>query len=185
MSVLNIVKFPAPVLKEKAEPIVEIDEDVQALIDDMIETILADEKSVGLAANQVGVTRRLIVVELQRYDENRNEDEEEKVREITAIINPEIVSSEGEIIYEEGCLSFPGLHFDVKRAEAVKVTGLDREGNAIELDLNGFGAVLLQHEIDHLDGILFIDRVSWVKRDLIKRKYKRMMQEREDENKPA
>ena len=185
MAVREIVTYPAPVLKKKSAPVEEMDSEVRALIDDMLDTLLDDDKSVGLAANQVGVARRVIVTDLYRYDDEGSESAEEsgvsRRERMVVLINPEITFSEGEIIYGEGCLSFPGITADIKRADHVTVKGLDRDFKPLEIDAFGFQAVLIQHELDHLDGILIIDRVSWVKRDMLKRKFKKYMAERNSE----
>ncbi len=191
MAVREIVTYPAPVLKEKSVPVEKMDAEVSTLIGDMLDTVMDDDKSVGLAANQVGVPRRVIITDLYRYDDEDDDSASgsgtetgggewkgaDRRKRMIVLINPEITFSEGEIIYGEGCLSFPGITADIKRADHVKVKALDRDFNPVEIDAFGFQAVLLQHELDHLDGVLIIDRVSWVKRDMLKRKYKKYMAE--------
>lgn len=161
MAILEIKKYPDEVLKKKAETISEINGDLQKLIDDMIETMY-NANGVGLAAPQVGVSKRLIVVDTSPREENQS---------LIVLINPEIINSEGEILSEEGCLSLPGFITRLKRKEKVIVRGLDRKGKEVEIEGTGLLARALQHEIDHLDGMLLIDRISPLKRELFRRKY--------------
>lgn len=161
MAVLEIKTYPNEVLKKKAQPITELNGDLQKLIDDMIETMYS-AYGVGLAAPQVGVSKRLIVVDTSPREENQS---------LIVLINPEIVNSEGEILSEEGCLSLPGFITRLKRKEKVIVKGLTRQGKEIQIEATGLLARALQHEIDHLDGILIIDRISPLKRELFRRKY--------------
>jgi len=161
MAILEIKKYPDEVLKKKAEAISEINGDLQKLIDDMIETMY-NANGVGLAAPQVGVSKRLIVVDTSPREENQS---------LIVLINPEIINSEGEILSEEGCLSLPGFITRLKRKEKVIVRGLDRKGKEVEIEGTGLLARALQHEIDHLDGMLLIDRISPLKRELFRRKY--------------
>lgn len=161
MAVLEIKTYPDEVLKKKAQPITELNGDLQKLIDDMIETMY-NAYGVGLAAPQVGVSKRLIVVDTSPREENQS---------LIVLINPEIVNSEGEILSEEGCLSLPGFITRLKRKEKVIVKGLTRQGKEIQIEATGLLARALQHEIDHLDGILIIDRISPLKRELFRRKY--------------
>ncbi len=165
--VLEIRKYPDPILSKKAERVEKIDQDIQRLIDNMIETMYA-APGVGLAAPQVGRSIRLIV-----FDPSvRNEE-----GKLTVLINPEIIEKEGEAIMKEGCLSVPGLEAEIKRAENVKVTGLDKNGNAVNIDAKGFLARVIQHEIDHLDGILLLDRIGFIKRDIFKRRLMKQLKE--------
>lgn len=161
MATLEIRKYPDEVLKKKAELITDIDGDLQKLIDDMIETMY-NSNGIGLAAPQVGVSKRLIIVDTSSRQENQS---------LVVLINPEIINSEGEILSEEGCLSLPGFITRLKRNEKVFVRGLNRKGKPIEIEATGLLARALQHEIDHLDGILLIDRISPLKRELFRRKY--------------
>ncbi len=167
MAVLKICTYPDPVLREQAEPVEVIDEDIQRLIDDMAETMYS-APGVGLAANQVGRPLRLIVIDLQREDSDDG---------LIALINPELVESSGEASFEEGCLSVPEFFASVKRAEEVIVRGFNREGKEVEISTGGFLAIVLQHEMDHLDGKLFIDRINPVTRDIFKRKWKKKHKE--------
>lgn len=165
--VLEIRKYPDPILSKKAERVEKIDQDIQRLIDNMIETLYA-APGVGLAAPQVGRSIRLIV-----FDPSvRNEE-----GKLTVLINPEIIEKEGEAIMKEGCLSVPGLEAEIKRAENIKVEGLDRNGNAVTVDAKGFLARVIQHEIDHLDGILLLDRIGFIKRDIFKRRLMKQLKE--------
>ncbi len=159
MAVLDIQQYPEPVLQAKARPVEEINKDIQRLIDDMADTMY-DAPGIGLAANQVGALHRIIVFDVTPKEEGRN---------LCVIINPEIVGSEGELIHQEACLSVTDYSCDVRRKACVTVAGLDREGKPVQIEAKDLLAVVLQHEIDHLDGILFIDRISRLKRSLYKR----------------
>ena len=159
MAVLEIQKYPEPVLKEKAQPIKEISDDIQCLIDDMADTMY-DAPGIGLAANQIGALHRVIVFDITPKEEGRN---------LNVLINPEIVASTGQSVHQEACLSVGDYSCDVRRKACVTVAGLDREGKPVQIEAQDLLAVVLQHEIDHLDGILFIDRISRLKRSLYKR----------------
>jgi len=161
MAVLEIRKYPDEILKKKAEAITDINEDLRRLIDDMVETMYK-ANGVGLAAPQVGVSKRLIVVDTSPREANQS---------LIVLINPEISDSEGEILSEEGCLSLPGFITRLKRKEKILVKGLDRKGKEIEVQATGLLARALQHELDHLEGILLVDRISPLKRELFRRKY--------------
>ena len=161
MAVLEIKKYPEKILKEKAAPVMEFDSELQMLIDDMIETMYA-APGVGLAANQVGVSKQVIVIDVSSKEEQSP---------LIVLINPKIVHVEGEIAIEEGCLSIPGYITLIKRAEKVKVTGLDRQGKTVEIEGTGFLSRALQHEIDHLNGILLVDRIGRLKKELFKKRY--------------
>lgn len=141
-----VVKIPAPVLRDKAQAVERISKKTQALIDDMMR-VMKKANGVGLAAPQVGVLQRIIVIAPQG------------VRP-TALVNPRILRSEGEQIGEEGCLSIPGLYGDVKRAAKVEVEAYDRQGRRVVYEMEGMPARVVQHEVDHLDGVLFIDKVD-------------------------
>ena len=166
---MKIYTYPDPVLRAHAEPVDEIDNDTQQLIDDMIETMY-EAPGIGLAANQVGVLKRIIVFEAFPR---------EKKRSPQVLINPEILLSDGKIVSEEACLSVIDYAADVNRASHIRVRGLDRQGDVIEIDAEDLKAVCLQHEIDHLDGILFIDHISGLKRSLYKKKLKKKLKESE------
>lgn len=175
MALLNILKYPDPFLKTKAAPVQSIDLEVKKLISDMVET-MAMARGIGLAATQVGVGKRVIVLDVPG---DNDEERRERGKNLVVLVNPEIVGSSGSITYDEGCLSVPGVTAEVERFSNVTVKALDREGALFEIKAEGLFAIAMQHEIDHLDGILFIDRLSRLKRELIKRKYKKAM-ERQD-----
>ena len=161
---MKILTYPDPALRKQAEPVDEIDNELQHLIDGMIETMY-DAPGIGLAANQVGVLKRVIVFESFNVEGEKNPE---------VLINPEFVLKEGKTTSEEACLSVIDCAADISRASRVKVKGLDRNGNAVEIEAEDLKAICLQHEVDHLDGILFIDHISSLKRSLYKRKLKKM-----------
>ncbi|MEJ5300740.1 MAG: peptide deformylase [Thermodesulforhabdaceae bacterium] len=163
MAILRICTYPDPVLREKAQPINQIDRAIRKLADDMAETMYA-APGIGLAANQVGIPRRLIVLDLQERDGHSG---------LIVLVNPEIVQASGSIRHEEGCLSVPGFYAKVTRFGRVLVRGLNLDGKTVEIDAQGLLAVALQHEIDHLDGRLFVDHLGPVGRELFKRKWKK------------
>lgn len=174
MALLEILTFPDPRLAETATKVENVDDALRKLIDDMFETMYAAE-GVGLAAPQVGVLKRLIVLDC-------GEREKEEARPLKpvqplAIINPEIVSKDGEIVWEEGCLSVPGYTDEVNRAAKVVVEGLDRDGKPVRIEAEGLLAVCLQHEIDHLEGTIFLDRLSRLKQSMVKKKLKKRAEE--------
>jgi peptide deformylase len=160
MAVLKVLRYGDPALRRRAAPVGEVTPEVRAAIADMTETMY-DEVGIGLAAPQVGVSLRLIVVA------------DEEGRGVQALLNPAIVDRGGEATGEEGCLSIPGVFAPVTRSAWVKVEAQDVNGRPLALRATGLRARVLQHEIDHLDGVLFIDRVDPVTRDRIKRKIKK------------
>ncbi len=164
MAVLEIKKYPDDILKKKASEITDINGNIQKLIDDMIETMYKSN-GIGLAAPQVGVSKRLIIVDISPREENNS---------LIVIINPQIVSTEGEVLSEEGCLSLPGFITRLKRNEKVFVKGFDRKGKEIQIETDGLLSRAIQHEIDHLEGILLIDRISPLKRELFRKKYQKI-----------
>ena len=165
MAILHICTYPEEILGQRAEPITEIDEEVITLVDQMVETMY-NAPGIGLAATQVGVAKQLLVADIApRGPES----------ELIVLINPEIVAAEGEVIFEEGCLSVPDYQAEVKRHEKVTVRGLNLQGEEIEIKAEGLLAIVLQHEIDHLNGMLFIDRLSKLKRDLYKRRRRKQL----------
>lgn len=166
MAVLEIKKYPEKVLKQKAEPVTSINTDLQKLIDNMIETMYA-ASGVGLAAPQVDVSKRLTVIDMSTKDSRFP---------LMVLINPVILQKEGVVEIEEGCLSIPEYTTRVERAEKVSVSAMDREGKPLEIEAEGLLAIALQHEIDHLDGILLIDRTSPIKREFFKKRYKKSLQ---------
>jgi peptide deformylase len=167
MAVLEIKKYPEEVLKKKALPVAGLDDALQHLIDDMIETMYA-APGVGLAAPQVGVSQRLIVIDVSTREEKSP---------LIVLVNPEIVDAQGIAEFEEGCLSVPEYIAAVTRAESILVKGLDRNGVSVEIEAAGLLARALQHEIDHLDGVLFIDRLSSIKREFFKKRYRKTLRE--------
>lgn len=161
MALLPILTYPDPRLRRKSSPVETVNAEIKRLLDDMAETMY-DAPGVGLAASQVGVNVRAIVVDIAAQEEDSPG--------LIKLINPEIVFSEGQQIGEEGCLSIPGFVSLVKRKARVTVKGLNEEGKQAEIDASGLLARVLQHEIDHIDGILFIDRLSRLKRELFKKR---------------
>ncbi|MGB5332618.1 MAG: peptide deformylase [Woeseiaceae bacterium] len=158
MAKLTILEFPDPRLRTKATPVAAVDGALRALIRDMFETMY-DAPGIGLAATQVNVHKRLLVVDVTA---NKSEP--------LALINPEILEKDGVILSDEGCLSVPGYYEEVERAEQIRVRFLDREGTEQEMEAEGLLAVCIQHEIDHLDGKLFVDYLSEAKRQRIRKK---------------
>jgi len=170
MSQLKILTYPNKFLLEPTTPLDNIDSQVQQMIAAMAETMYA-APGIGLAAIQVGWDRSVLVYDLSARDERGG---------LQVLINPRIISSEGEIVSDnEGCLSVPDFRADVKRAERILVEGYDREGNPLRVEAEGVQAIVLQHEIDHLNGRLFIDRISPLKRELYKRRARKAMRENE------
>ena len=158
MAKLTILEFPDPRLRTRAIPVETVDDELNTLIDDMFETMYA-APGIGLAATQVDVHKRLLVVDVSSNNSEPN-----------ALINPVIIELDGETITEEGCLSVPGYYEEVKRAEHIRVRFLDRKGEEVELEAEGLLAVCIQHEIDHLDGKLFVDYISEAKRQRIRKR---------------
>ncbi|MCU0572576.1 MAG: peptide deformylase [Syntrophobacteraceae bacterium] len=167
MACLQICTYPDPILRRKAEPVTTIDRDIHRLIDEMAETMYS-APGIGLAANQVGKAQRVLVVDLQRPEYDRG---------LLVLVNPKIVAASGETTYEEGCLSVPEFFSNVKRYEQVTVQAMDKDGNPVEVSASGLLAVVLQHEIDHLEGRLFIDHLGTITRELFKRKWKKRLKE--------
>ena len=166
MAILPIYETPDPLLRQISSPVEEVTDELRTLIDDMFATMYA-APGIGLAAIQVGVPKRLLVIDLQEPEE----EDGEPVRNPLVFINPEIVeSSEITVPYQEGCLSVPDQYAEVLRPDRVRVRWLDRDGNSKDEWIDGMLAICLQHEIDHLNGILFIDHLSRLKRDMIMKK---------------
>ena len=178
MAKRDILYYPEQrdVLTTECEPVEEVDADIRQLVDDLLETMY-DAKGVGLAAPQVGVLKRITVIDVSHPEEGE--------REPIVLINPEIVESSDETIeWEEGCLSFPGLYGEVERSAEVTVEATNREGERYQVSGDELLAVALQHEIDHLDGVLFIHRMSGLKRRMALKEYKKIrarMEEKADE----
>jgi len=160
---LEIVTYPAEVLAEPCRPVEEITSEIKQLIENMVETMYEDD-GVGLAAPQVGHGIRLITVDRTGPSERKD---------LRVIINPEIVEREGEVDSQEACLSCPGFQVKLKRSERVRVTGLDADGNDVCIDADELLAIILQHEIDHLDGKTIVDRAGRLKRSMYEKKVKK------------
>jgi len=160
MAVLTVRKYGDPILRRRAEPVGEVTPEIRAVLRDMIDTMYR-EVGVGLAAPQVGISLRLMVVD------------DEKGRGPRALVNPEIVDQGGRVVAEEGCLSIPGIFAPVARAEWVRLEAQDEEGQPVTVETKGLYARVIQHEMDHLDGVLFIDRLDAVRRDRVKRAIKK------------
>ncbi|MBS3951559.1 MAG: peptide deformylase [Methylomicrobium sp.] len=162
MSILTILEFPDERLRKKALPVARVDESIRKLVDDMFETMY-EAKGVGLAASQIDVHQRIIVMDV-------SEDKKSPL----CLINPEIIEKYGVEEGEEGCLSVPGFFEKVKRAERIKVRALDRQGKTFEMEADDLLAICVQHEMDHLEGKLFVDYISPLKRQRIKRKLEKI-----------
>ncbi len=158
-----ILTYGHPILRQAAQAVGNVNGDLQQLIDDMVETMYA-APGVGLAANQVGSLHRVFVA---------NPSEDHDPAQLLVLINPELVESEGEIVAEEGCLSIPDFREEVRRARRVVLRGLDRSGRPVEMEGQDLVARIFQHELDHLNGVLFVDRLSPAKRDILSRKLKK------------
>jgi peptide deformylase len=169
MSKLDILTFPDPRLRNSAQPVATVDNGIRDIVDNMFETMYA-APGIGLAAIQVDIPLRIVVVDIS--------DEHDQP---LCLINPEILAREGEEQMEEGCLSVPGYYEQVTRAERVRVRALDRDGQSFELEADGLLAVCIQHEIDHLDGKLFVDYISSLKRQRIRKK----LEKEQRQNRPA
>jgi len=168
VSILTIKNWLDPVLRKKGKPIDNIDETLLKLTEDMYETTL-DAKGAGLAANQVGLPYNLFVVDLGI---------EKDEHELTTLINPVITAMEGEELSEEGCLSIPEVYATIKRALHVEIKGIDIDGNDVRYEAEGFMARAFQHEMDHLNGSLFWDNLGKARRDLLKRKFRKIQKEK-------
>ena len=158
MAKLSILEFPDPRLRTVAKPVEQVDDATRRLIADMFETMY-DAPGIGLAATQVDVHLRLLVLDVS----------EDKSRPLV-FINPEILASEGSQVYQEGCLSVPNIYADVTRADRIRVRALDRDGKSFEIDADGLLAVCIQHEMDHLAGKVFVDYLSPLKREQVRKK---------------
>ena len=165
MAILEIFRYPDPRLSRIARPVAKINGDIVQLLNDMVETMYA-APGVGLAATQVGALHRVIVLDIDHENPQKN---------LYKLINPVISRSEGEVLWEEGCLSVVDFTAEVQRAAQVEVVALDTNEKEFRIEAEGLLAVALQHEIDHLDGKLFIDRISRLKRDLYTRRRRKML----------
>jgi peptide deformylase len=164
MSLLEILHFPDPRLRQKASPVAVVDDEIRSIVDNLFETMYS-APGIGLAAVQVNILKQIIVI-----------DTSEDKKQPLCLINPEILESQGEEKMEEGCLSVPGIYENVKRAATIKVRFLDREGKTVEREISGLLAVCIQHEMDHLVGKLFVDYLSEMKRNRIRKKLEKMRQ---------
>ena len=158
MTRLTILEYPDPRLRTVAQPVETVDDELRTLVDDMLETMYAS-KGIGLAATQVNIHRRLLVTDVSEGQD-----------EPMVFINPEVISREEVNIHQEGCLSVPGIYDDVERAQRIRVKALGRDGQPFEMDAEGLLAICIQHEIDHLNGKLFVDYLSELKRQRIRKK---------------
>ncbi len=158
MTKLTILEFPDPRLRKKATPVEVVDDELRTLIDNMFETMY-DAPGIGLAATQVDVHKRLLVCDVSSDKSAPH-----------ALINPKIVEKDGVAVYEEGCLSVPGYYEEVERANHIRVQFLDRDGEPAEMEAEGLLAICIQHEMDHLEGKLFVDYLSETKRNRIRKK---------------
>lgn len=167
MAIRPILSYPDPRLREPAKPVEVVDDSIRALIADMAETMY-DAPGVGLAANQIGELVRIFIIDIA---------EEDEPSDLKVFINPEITKLEGTQMWQEGCLSFPGVSEEIKRAERVRVKALNEHGQAFELEADGLLAVAIQHENDHLNGVLMIDKFSALKRRKIGRQVAKALEE--------
>ena len=167
MATLDILKYPDPRLREVAKPVAAVTDETRKLIEDMAETMYA-AAGCGLAATQVGVNARIFVIDIAGEDE---------VSDLKVFINPDIFETVGTQTWEEGCLSFPGATEEIRRADRVKVRALDQHGKLFELEATGLLAIAIQHENDHLDGVLLIDKLNALRRRLVSRKVTRALAE--------
>lgn len=158
MAILDILHFPDPRLRNKAKPVAQVDDSIRRLVDDMLETMY-QAPGIGLAATQVNVAQRIVVIDIS---EERNDP--------LCLINPQILEKQGAEEMEEGCLSVPGVFELVSRAVQIRVRALDRKGDTFEMEAEGLLAVCIQHELDHLEGKLFVDYLSSLKRQRIRKK---------------
>ncbi len=168
MTIKPLIILPDPLLRQVSKPIETVNAELLKLADDMLETMY-DAPGIGLAAIQIGVARRMLVIDVSREDEEKNPQ---------VFINPEVVKFSDELsVYEEGCLSIPDYYADVERPASVTVTYIDHNGKQKEYDAEGLLATCLQHEVDHLNGVLFIDHISKLKRDMVIKKFKKLSRE--------
>jgi peptide deformylase len=166
MAIRSILEFPDPRLRTRAQPVTRFDADLHRVVDDMLETMYA-APGIGLAATQIDVHQRLVVIDISAEHNDP-----------LVLINPQILTREGEIATEEGCLSVPGYFDEVKRASKIRVRAQDRDGNVFERDCEDILAVCVQHEMDHIDGKLFVDYLSSLKRERVRKKLEKERRER-------
>lgn len=171
MALQKILHYPDSVLKQKSLPVTEFNDELKQLADDMVETMY-DAPGVGLAAPQIGVLKRLIILDCSSSDQ---------ANDLIVAVNPEIIAADGESLEEEGCLSVPGYWANVKRHSRATMRYQDIDGNFHEREAEGLLAIGMQHETDHLEGVLFVDRLSSLKRSMFKKKYLKMLKSQEAE----
>ncbi|MDX7950945.1 peptide deformylase [Lichenihabitans sp. Uapishka_5] len=175
MAIRPIITLPDPKLRLVSEPIAQVDDAIRALLDDMMETMY-DAPGIGLAAIQLGLPQRLVVLDVARQDEPKQP---------LFLVNPEIVwSSEVRSVYEEGCLSIPDYYEEVERPQSVRVRFLDRDGQSCEMPADALLSTAVQHEIDHLNGVLFVDHISRLKRDRVIRKFAKAAKKAAEDGRP-
>ena len=184
MAILDVLTYPNPLLRKKATSVDTFDSSLEEFAKNMLETMYK-MKGIGLAATQVGDLRRLIVIDTtplsqpqtdeegKRYEETPQTEREKKIEQPLVLVNPELLEKTGDTTYKEGCLSVPGYYEDVKRFNLIKIRYCDIHGSAKELETDGLLSICIQHEIDHLDGKLFIDRLSMIKANRVKNKIKK------------
>jgi peptide deformylase len=165
MAIRDILHYPDPRLRNRAEPVERVDDAIRQLLDDMLETMYA-APGIGLAAIQVNVPIRAITIDISERSDRP-----------LCLVNPEIAERDGSVETEEGCLSVPGIYESVQRAERIRARGLDRDGQTVEFEAEGLLAVCVQHEIDHLDGKLFVDHLSQLKRQRIRKKAQKQLRQ--------
>jgi len=176
MATLEILEIPDPRLRDVAKPIAEVNDEIRRLAADMLETMYA-ARGIGLAATQLGIDKRILVIDLQERvtEDEEEEGEGEPIRDPHVVINPELLWVSDELsIYNEGCLSIPEQYAEVERPARCRVRWLDEQGESHEEELDGLMATCMQHEIDHLNGVLFIDHISRLKRNMIVKKLDKM-----------
>lgn len=189
MALLEILYLPNPVLREKSEPVTDFGPSLKKLVSDMAETMVW-AKGIGLAAVQVGVTKRLLIIDIGDLNEDDSyvegdEESEQRLAErrkeskLEVFINPTIVESDGEIEYEEGCLSVPGVYSVVRRKEKLKLRYQDLDGKTHEIETHGLRSIVLQHEMDHLDGVVFTDRLGPMQRMAVLHRYNKLQKTKE------
>jgi peptide deformylase len=166
MAILPILKFPDPLLKEKSARVEQVTPEVSATIDDLLDTMRSSPGGVGISAPQVGILKRMIAMDVSAHKRGGQEEN----HGLMILINPEILARGGRQVVREGCMSIPDYTANIERAQWVLVDAIDRNGKQVILEAVGFEAVAIQHEVDHLDGILFLDRVASIKKDLFRRK---------------
>jgi peptide deformylase len=163
MAIRDLITYPQATLRKSSDPVAEVSEEIKDLIEDMRETMY-DSQGIGLAAPQIGINKRVIVVDVTPYDPEQTP---------FALINPEIVSGEGEVESTEGCLSVPDALETINRKESVTVRGINEEGREVEIEATGMLAICLQHEIDHINGVTIVERLSPMKREMIRKRLKK------------